>query len=67
MKKKRGIVRSTQAAARRAKALETLNQIRRTEEEPMEMGTIEWALLQEPRVGAEGTVSMAAEPSKIVA
>ena len=33
----------------------------------MEMGTIEWALLQEHRVGAEGTVSMAAEPSKIVA
>jgi SOS-response transcriptional repressor LexA len=67
LKKKRGIARSTQSAARRAKALEVKNQIRRTEEEPMEMGTIERTLLQEHRVVAEGTVRMAAEPSKIIA
>jgi hypothetical protein len=33
----------------------------------MEVGTIERALLQKQRVGAEGTVSLAAEPSTIVA
>jgi|CXWL01.1.fsa_nt_gi hypothetical protein len=33
----------------------------------MEMGTREEAQLQEPRVRAEGTVRMEAEPSKIVA
>ena len=49
------------------KGTEVWNQIRRTEEVPMEMGTIKQALLQERCVGAEGTVSISAEPSMIVA
>ena len=66
LKKKRGIARSTQAAKRQANELKVWNQIRRTEEEPMEIGTMEHALLQNHRVGATGTVSMAAGLSRIV-
>jgi hypothetical protein len=45
--------------------LEVWDQIRRTEEEAMEMGTMEEALLQNHCVGTEGAVSTAAELSKI--
>ena len=51
LKKKRGIARSTQAAERRAKELTVWNQIRRIEEELMEMGTMEHALLTDNSVG----------------
>ena len=37
---------------------ETWNQIRRTEEDSMEMGTMEWALLRNHRIPAWGTVGM---------
>jgi len=46
----------TQAAERRAKELEVWNQIRRTEEEPMEMGTMEKSLLQVHCGSADGFV-----------
>jgi len=52
---------------RRAKVLEVWDQIRRTEKVLMEMGTIEWALPQEHRAGAEGTVSMVKGLIRIVA
>ena len=41
------------------------NQIRRTKEELMEMGTIVHALLQGDSFGVHRTVSTAAEPSKV--
>jgi len=41
------------------------NQIRRTGEALIEMGTIEGALLQGLRVGTRGTVRTDAEPSKM--
>jgi len=61
------MARSTQAVERRAKALEVWDQIRRTEKVLMETGTIEWALLQEQRVGAEGAVNMVEGLSRMVA
>ena len=61
------IARSTQAAERREKELLVWDQIRRTEEELMEMGAMEHALLQSDSVGVHWTASPAAEPSKIVA
>ena len=60
-------LRYAYTATRRAEKLEVWDQIRRTEEEPMEVGTIEHALLLKHRVVAKGTVSMAAEPNKVVA
>ena len=45
--------------------LEVWDQIRRTEEELMERGTMEEALLQDHHVEAEGTVSKAAGVSRI--
>ncbi len=51
LKKERAIARSTQAAERRAKELTVWNQIRRTEGELMEMGTMEPALLQDDSAG----------------
>jgi hypothetical protein len=61
------MARSTQAVERRAKALEVWDQIRRTEKVLMETGTIERALLQEQRVGAEGAVNMVEGLSRMVA
>lgn len=46
-------------AERRALELEVWDQIRRTEEEPMEMGTIDNPLLQDHGPGTEGPVSAA--------
>ena len=67
MKKERAQYPCNPTIERRAKALEVWNQIRRTEEVPMEMGTIEYALPQEHSVGAEGAGSMETGLSRIVA
>lgn len=48
-------------------ALEVRNQIRRTEGELMEMGTMEDELLQDHSEGADRTGRPAAEPNRIVA
>jgi hypothetical protein len=47
--------------------LEGCDQIRRTEEDPMEMGTMDKALLREPCVGTEGRVRSSDGLSRIVA
>jgi hypothetical protein len=46
---------------------EMWNQIRRTEEDSMEVGTMEWALLRNDRTPAEETVNMTAWPGRIAA
>ena len=51
--------RSADTTKRRAEELEVWDQIRRTEEEPMEMGTIDNPLLQDHGPGTEGPVSAA--------
>ncbi len=61
------MARSTQAVVQRANVLEVWDQILRTEKVPMEMGTIERALLQEQRVGVEGTERIVEGLSRIVA
>ena len=60
------IARSTQAAKRQGEELRVWNQIRRTEEDAMERGTMEDSLLQDHSVEANGTVSTAAGLSRIV-
>ena len=52
-------------AERRAQELEVWDQIRRTEEELMEMGTMKNALLQDHCIQTDGTGSTAAGLSKI--
>lgn len=59
--------RSADRAERRANELEAEDQIRRTEEEPMEMGTMDKALLREHGVGIEGMVRSMDGLSRIVA
>lgn len=59
--------RSADRAERRANELEAEDQIRRTEEEPMEMGTMDKTLLREHGVGIEGMVRSMDGLSRIVA
>jgi hypothetical protein len=58
---------SAEKAERRVNELEVSNQIRRTEEESMEMGTMDKTLLREPRVETEGIVRSMKGLSRIVA
>lgn len=66
MKKERGHRPLTQTAKRRAKELEMWDQIRRTEEELMEMGTMEHALLQDHGGGTEGFIRAVEKLNKVV-
>lgn len=60
LKKERGHRPLNPSSQTAAKELKVWNQIRRTEEEPMEIGTMEHALLQDHCIQTEGTVSTAA-------
>ena len=57
--------RSADTTKRRAEELEVWDQIRRTEEEPMEMGTMDNRLLQDHSTGTEGLGRAVERLSKI--
>jgi len=60
-------VRSADTAERRPNDLEVEDQIRRTEDEPMEMGTMDHALLREHSIAPQGIARSIGGPSRTVA